>query len=148
MGPDDLFWIASMSKAMTASAVMMLVDEGKIGLDDPVEKYLPEFKGQMVSRVPGSPQPLGPEPAQSKLEPVTHPITIREILCHTSGLAFRSKREPVVLDLLSLKSAVESYAAEPLESQPGETYSYSNEGFNTAGRIVEVVSGMAFESFI
>jgi CubicO group peptidase (beta-lactamase class C family) len=153
MEPDDLFWIASMSKAMTASAVMMLVDEGKIGLDDPVEKYLPEFKGQMVSRVPGPPQASAPEPAKksalpSKLEPTTHPITVREVLSHTSGLGFRSKREPGVLDLLPLKSAVESYAAEPLEFQPGETYSYSNEGINTAGRIVEVVSGMAFERFI
>ncbi len=153
MEPGDLFWIASMSKAMTASAVMMLVDEGKIKLDDPVEKYLPEFKSEMVSRVPDSSQPSTPEPAKensspARLEPSAHPITIREILSHTSGLTFRSKREPGALDLLPLKTAVESYAAEPLESQPGEKYSYSNEGFNIAGRIVEVVSGMSFEDFL
>lgn len=153
MQPDDLFWIASMSKAMTASAVLMLVDEGKIKLDDPVEKYLPEFKGQMVSRVPISPLLATPGQAKEdapppKLEPAAHPITIREILCHTSGLLFRSRREPGALDLLSLKSAVESYATEPLESQPGESYSYSNEGFNIAGRIVEIVSGISFENFL
>lgn len=157
MRPDDVFWIASMSKAMTASAVMMLVDEGRIRLDDPMEKYLPEFKGQMVSilsRPAGTSSqraaaaPDGKENPAGGLESPRHPITIRELLCHTSGLPFSSKREPGALDLLPLESAVESYAAEPLASQPGERYSYSNEGFNTAGRIVERVSGMPFDVFL
>lgn len=152
MKPNNIFWIASMSKAMTACAVMMLVDEGKINLDDPIEKYLPEFKGQMVSLVPDS-SPTEAKPAKEerdavKLEPLASPITIRELLSHTSGLAFRSKREPGALDLLPLKESVESYAAEPLLFQPGSKYSYSNEGFNTAGRIVEVVSGMPFNVFL
>jgi len=151
---DDIFWIASMSKAITASAVMMLVDEGKVRLDDPVEKYLPEFEGQKVAVIPeGAPASSGPEAsakesAPLKLEAAVHPITVREILSHTAGLSFSSKREPGALDLLPLKSAVESYAAEPLSLQPGRGYSYSNEGFNTAGRIVEVVSGMPFEVFL
>ncbi len=155
MRSDDMFWIASMSKAMTAAAVMMLVDEGKISLDDPVQMYLPEFKGQMVSAAPDADPAFAasapPGPAQKapvKLEPLQHPITIREILSHTSGLSFSSKRESGALDLLPLKTAVESYAAEPLQSQPGEKYSYSNEGVNTAGRIVEVVSGMPYEDFL
>lgn len=147
MATDDLFWIASMSKAMTVSALMMLVDEGKVGIDDPVEKYLLEFKGQEVSPGYDPSQPATSKPAKV-LEPPSHPITIREILSHTAGLPFRSKREPGALDLLPLKSAVESYAAEPLASQPGTKYSYSNEGINTAGRIVEVVSGMPFEDFL
>jgi CubicO group peptidase (beta-lactamase class C family)/rhamnogalacturonyl hydrolase YesR len=155
MKVDDLFWIASMSKAMTASAVMMLEDEGKLSLDDPVEKYLPEFKSQMVSIAPDSSaiQTAGTQAAADKntapkLEPSKHPITIREILSHTAGLPFSSKRETGALDLLPLKTAVESYAAEPLQSQPGTKYSYSNEGINTAGRIVEVVSGMPYEEFM
>lgn len=152
MKPNDVFWIASMSKAMTACAVMMLVDERKINLDDPIEKYLPEFKGQMVSRVSDSlatdTKPAKEGSGAVKLEPLASPITIRELLSHTSGLAFSSKREPGALDLLPLKSAVESYAAEPLLSHPASKYSYSNEGFNTAGRIVEVVSGMPFEVFL
>ncbi len=115
MAPNDLFWIASMSKAITASAVMMLVDEGKIRLDDPVEKYLPAFKGQLVESVSDSPQnsttPPAPPGQPAKHEPLLHPITVREILCHTSGLRFRSNREPGALDLLPLKSAVDSYAA-------------------------------------
>ena len=158
MQPNDMFWIASMSKAMTASAVMMLVDEGKISLDDPVEKYLPEFHGQKVSRDADTPDNSAPdatrEPRQntnapSRLEPPKHPITIREILSHTAGLPFSSRLEAGAgLDLRPLKTRVSSYAAEPLQSQPGEEYSYSNEGFNTAGRIVEVVSGMAFQDFL
>ncbi len=157
MREDDIFWIASMSKAMTAAAVMMLVDEGKISLNDPVEKYLPEFRGQIVSRVPNpdsaAPLPSTSNPAANvsaapQLEPLKGPITIRELLSHTAGLPFSSKREKPALDLLPLNEAVASYAAEPLQSQPGEKYSYSNEGINTAGRIVEVVSGMTFEDFI
>jgi len=158
MEPNDMFWIASMSKAMTASAVMMLVDEGKISLDDPVEKYLPVFMGQMVlaaaDATRGSAQAstesdsARKENASAKLETTKHPITIREILSHTSGLPFSSKREVGALDVLPLKMAVMSYAAEPLQSQPGTQYSYSNEGINTAARIVEVVSGMPFEDFM
>jgi CubicO group peptidase (beta-lactamase class C family) len=157
MKPNDIFWIASMSKAMTAAAVMMLVDEGKIRLDDRVEKYLPEFKDQLVSSVSdatsASLQPVESAPAKAKnaapqLELLKHAVTIRELLSHTAGLPFSSKREPGALDLLPLKTAVESYAAEPLQSQPGEKYSYSNEGINTAGRIVEVVSGMPFQDFL
>ena len=157
MRPNTMFWIASMSKAMTAAAVMMLVDEGMISLDDPVEKYLPEFKAQMVSAESVASPPGSRTGASSsdskrgdaeKLEPLKHPITIRELLSHTAGLRFSSKRETPALDLHPLKTAVESYAAEPLESQPGEKYSYSNEGFNIAGRIVEVVSGMPFEEFL
>jgi rhamnogalacturonyl hydrolase YesR len=153
MRADNMFWIASMSKAMTAAAVMMLVDEGKISLDDPVEKYLPEFKAQKVlahadtavaSSTAGSSTPVSDKNAAAALEPLNQPITIRELLSHTAGLPFRSKRETPALDLLPLKTAVESYAAEPLESQPGAKYSYSNEGFNTAGRIVEIVSGFGW----
>ncbi|HUN82645.1 MAG TPA: serine hydrolase domain-containing protein, partial [Phycisphaerae bacterium] len=157
MKDDDIFWIASMSKAMTAAAVMMLVDEGKLSLDDPVEKYLPEFKDQMVlvappaaaaASLPTTSNPGAGVTPLPNLEPVKHPITIRELLSHTAGLPFRSKRETPVLDGLPLKTAVESYAAEPLQSQPGEKYSYSNEGINTAGRIVEIVSDMPYEEFM
>jgi len=157
MKANNMFWIASMSKAITASAVMMLVDETKISLDDPVVKYLPEFKSQMVNLasdqadvsfqqgVPGSVKAAG---AFAKLAPLRQPITIRELLSHTSGLPFTSTHEAAELDLFPLRTAVDSYAAEPLQSQPGGKYSYSNEGFNIAGRIVEVVSGFAFEDFL
>jgi CubicO group peptidase (beta-lactamase class C family) len=152
MPANELFWIASTSKPMTASALMMLVDEGKVSLDDPVEKYLPEFKGQRVGpRHPDAAQKDqgGAEPKQPvQLVAASHPIRVREILSHTSGLPFRSAAQPAALDLLPLKDAVLSYAAEPLLFQPGTDYDYSNEGLNTAARIIEVVSGIPYEQFM
>ena len=140
MKPDALFWIASQSKAMTATAVLMLVDEGKIALDDPVEKYLPEFRGQMVIVEKDNEHELLRKPA--------HPITIREVLSHMSGLPFKSAIEEPTLDSLPLAAAVRSYAMTPLQSEPGTHYSYANAGINTAARILEVVSGMRCEDFM
>ena len=140
MRPDALFWIASQSKSMTAAALMMLVDEGKVNVEDPVEKYLPEFKGQMLAVERNSDHVLLRRPA--------HPIKVREILSHTSGLPFKSPMEEPTLDQLRLRDAVRSYAITPLEFEPGTRYQYSNAGINTAGRIIEVVSGMAYEQFM
>ena len=139
MRTDSLFWIASQSKPMTATALMMLVDEGRVNLDDPVEKYLPEFKGQMVAQEQDSEHVL--------LKRSSHPITVREILSHASGLPFLSAIETRI-DTHPLREAVISYALSPLKSQPGTQFSYSNAGINTAGRIVEVVSGMPYEQFM
>jgi CubicO group peptidase (beta-lactamase class C family) len=77
-----------------------------------------------------------------------HPILVSEILSHTSGLPFKSAAQPKALDLLPLKDAVKSFAAEPLLFQPYTDYSYSNEGLNTAARILEVLSGMPYEQFM
>ena len=140
MTKDALFWIASMSKPITATAFMMLVDEGKVSLDDPVEKYLPEFKGQRV---------LAEQDAeQVRLKAPVHAITIRNILSHTSGLPFKSPIEIPTLDLLPLATRVQSYAMLPLQFEPDSKYQYSNAGINTAGRIIEVVSGMSYERFL
>jgi CubicO group peptidase (beta-lactamase class C family) len=136
MGADTLFWIASQSKPITAALLMMLVDDGKLMLDDPVEKYLPEFKDVMV------------ETPKKELKKPSHPITIREILSHTSGLRFQSEQEKPTLDVISLREAALSYTKMPLSSDPGTKWEYSNAGINTAGRIIEVVSGMPFEDFL
>lgn len=140
MTPDTMFWIASQSKAMTASALMILVDEGKVNVDDPVEKYLPEFHGQMVAVEQDAEHLLLRKPA--------HPITVREVLNHTSGLPFKSPLEMPTLDGLPLSVAVRSYGTVPLKFEPGTKWDYSNAGINTAGRIVEVVSGMSYEDFM
>jgi CubicO group peptidase (beta-lactamase class C family) len=140
MTTDALFWIASQSKSMTATAFMMLVDEGKVHLDDAVEKYLPEFKSVKVAVLD--------ENGRVELRKPKHPITVRQILSHTSGLPFTSPREKPTLDTLTLAEAVRSYAATPLHSEPGTRYAYSNAGINTAGRIIEVVSGMPYEKFM
>ena len=140
MTTDAIFWIASQSKSMTAVAVMMLVDEGKISLDDPVEKYLPEFRGQMVVAEKDDEHTLLRKPV--------HPITVREVLSHMSGLPFKSAIEEPTLDGLPLAAAVRSYAMTPLQTEPGTHYQYSNAGINTAARILEVVSGMKYEDFM
>ncbi len=140
MTADAMFWIASQSKAMTAAAAMMLVDEGKIALDDAVEKYLPEFRGQMVVAEKDGDHALLRKPG--------HPITIREVLSHVSGLPFKSAVEEPTLDGLPLAATVRSYAMTPLATEPGTHYQYSNAGINTAARIVEVVSKMPYENFM
>jgi CubicO group peptidase (beta-lactamase class C family) len=140
MRTDAIFWIASQSKPMTATALMILVDEGKVNVDDPVEKYLPEFKGQWVRAEQDADHELLKRPV--------HPITVRNILTHTSGLPFSSPVEEPTLDVLPLAARVRSYAMLPLEFEPDSKYSYSNAGLNTAGRIIEVVSGMPYALFM
>ena len=140
MQPDSLFWIASQSKPMTATALMMIVDEGKVRLDDPVAKYLPEFNGQWLAVERDSNHVLLRRPK--------HPITVREILSHTSGMPFKSAMEEPTLDLLPLRDAVRSHAMTPLEFEPGSKYQYSNAGINTAGRLIEVVSGIDYAEFM
>ena len=139
MKADAMFWIASQNKPITSTALMMLVDEGKIKLDDPVEKYLPEFRGQMRVAEKGGDFLMLKKPA--------HPITVREILSHTSGLVGRSPLEDK-LDSLSLRDGVLTYGLSPLQFEPGTKYEYCNPGINTAGRLIEVLSGMHYEEFL
>ena len=138
--PDTLFWIASQTKPFTATALMMLVDEGKVNVDDPVEKYLPNFRGQMRMTSRGTEYALLTRPV--------HPITIRNLLTHTSGLPYSSALEGTALDALPLAVAVGSYAMTPLNFEPDSLYSYANAGLNTVGRIVEVVSGQPYADFL
>ena len=140
MRTDSLFWIASQSKPITATALMMLVDEGKVNVDDPVEKYLPEFRGQMVVAEKDDQHVL--------LKKTAHPITVRNVLSHTSGLPFSSALEVPTLDRLPLADRVRSYAMTPLDFEPDTKYRYSNAGINTAARIIEVVSGKPFEEYL
>ena len=136
MRPDSLFWIASMTKPITATAVLMLQDAGKLSIEDPVEKYLPEFKDQwMIAEKRGDGMSLARPP---------RPVTIRDLLTHTSGLG---DVQPPRYDC-SLAELVMAYARQPLNFPPGSQWSYSNSGMNTLGRIVEVVSGEKFENFL
>lgn len=140
MQKDSLFWIASQSKSVTAAALMMLVDEGKVKLDDPVRKYLPEFAGVLVE--PGQKNDHSPPHRPS------HPITIREILSHTSGLRFLNAKDKMVIDSAPLAESVQHDLLEPLLFEPGSGYKYSNEGIDAAGLIIQVVSGMPYETFL
>ncbi|HEY0456827.1 MAG TPA: serine hydrolase domain-containing protein [Verrucomicrobiae bacterium] len=140
MRKDAMFWIASQSKPMTTTAFMMLVDESKLALDDPVEKYLPEFKGQMLIAEKDATHVVLRKPARR--------VTLRDLLSHMSGMPFKSQVEEPTLDGLPLAAAVRSYAMTPLEAEPGTHYQYSNAGINTAARVIEVVSRMPYEEFM
>ena len=136
MKKDDLFWIASMTKPMTAICVLLLQEEGKLSIDDPVEKHLPEFKNQWMIE----------QKEANKLTLIRpkRPVTVRDLLMHTGGLGdVKSPRVTSTLAELAM-----GYAREALQFEPGSQWRYSNPGINTLGRIVEVVSGKDFASFI
>lgn len=140
MRADNVFWIASMSKPITGAALMILVDEGKVKIDDPVEKYLPEFKDIWLAAEKDKDHVLLKRP--------TTKITIKHCLSHTSGMPFGSSVEYPTREVLPLALSVRSYTITPLNNEPGTKYEYSNAGINTAGRIIEVVSGMPYEEFL
>ncbi|WP_050030161.1 serine hydrolase domain-containing protein [Verrucomicrobium sp. BvORR034] len=140
MTEDAMFWIASMTKPMTAMGVMMLVEEGKVEVDAPVAKYLPEFKGQMLVAEKSADKVVLKKPAR--------PITVKDLFTHTSGLVGKSPLEDQALDALSLREAVFTYAISPLQFEPGSKWQYCNPGINTLGRIIEVVSGQPYAEFM
>ena len=135
MRTDSIFQIMSMTKPMTAVALMMLVEEGKVVLSDPVERYLPEFATQP-----------GPAGAPHRA------ITLYQILTHTSGMEGDPpalRRPEIQYEMtLPLEDAVKFFATVPLRSQPGTQWNYSNMGIATIGRVVEAVSGMPYEKFM
>lgn len=136
MKTDDLFWIASMTKPITAVAVLMLQDESKLNVEDPVEKYLPEFKKLWM---------IKEQSADSRhLIPAPRPITIHDLLTHTSGLGDVSSPR---FDA-SLAELVMAYSQQPLKFHPGSKWEYCNSGINTLGRLVEVVSGLSYSEFV
>ena len=145
MRPNAVFRIASMTKPMTALAIMILADDGKLSVDDPVEKHLPEFKGQMIV------DSRGKEAGTITLKKPSRPITLRDLLTHTSGLP--GGFPDGIADLyfkrqLTLGEAVAISSQRPLDFEPGTKWSYCNAGIDTLGRVVEVVSGETFELFL
>ena len=128
MQPDTVFWIASMTKPITAAAVLMLQDEGKLNVHDPVSKYLPEFASLKT--------PSG-QPAN---------LTLIQILTHTSGLG--EAGGPAAREAKTLADLVPLWLAAPMQFEPGSRWSYCQSGINAAGRVVEVVSGMSFDAFL
>ncbi len=136
MRADDLFWIASMTKPLTATCVLMLQDEGKLSVEDPVEKHLPEFKGQWMVATRGKDSLALKRPAR--------PITLHDLLTHTSGIGNVDSPRPNC----SLAELVMAYAQQPLQFEPGSKWAYSTAGINVLGRVVEVVSGRPFAEFL
>jgi CubicO group peptidase (beta-lactamase class C family) len=154
MNPDSIFWIASMTKPVTSVAAMMLVEEGKLDLDAAVAQYLPELKNMQVGVE-------ATDPATGKvsiaLEPPKRPMTVRDLLRHTSGLVYppqyvdapinRFYRKAVFERDKTLADFVASLADLPLAHQPGEVWEYSW-GVDVLARVVEVASGQSFDQFL
>lgn len=153
---DDIFRIASMSKAVTSTAVMMLWEEGLFRLDDPISKYIPEFKNPQVLKS------YNYESGSYTTEAAKSEITIRQLLNHTSGIGYgeidgdeRFKliyRKAGITDLYSSKDisigeSIKKLAKLPLHHHPGEAYVYS-EGLDVLGYFIEVISGMTFADFL
>ena len=136
MRADAIFRIKSMTKPMTGVAVMMLVEEGRLALVDPVEKYLPEFHGQKVKK----PCPAGS--AETNCLGNTRPITVFDVMTHTSGI------QEAPAGSRTLAESVAASAKLPLEFEPGSALRYRTAGINAAGRIVEAIARMPYERFM
>ena len=136
MPADAMFWIASMTKPMAAVCVLQLQESGKLSIDDPVQKHLPEFAGQWMVESRAKGKLILKKPARA--------ITIRDLLTHTSGLPNTNSPRPES----TLAELVMSYSKTPLQFEPGSRWSYSNAGINVLGRIVEVASGTPFADFL
>jgi CubicO group peptidase (beta-lactamase class C family) len=128
MREDTVFWIASMTKPLTGAAILLLQDEGKLRLEDPVAKHLPEFAALRT--------PAG-RPAN---------LTIAQVLTHTSGLA--EAPGPAAEAARTLADLVPAWLAAPMQYEPGARWKYTQSGINVAGRIVERISGLSFDEFL
>lgn len=153
---DDIFRIASQSKAITSTAVMMLWEEGKFRLDDPISKYIPEFKNPQVLNT------FSYSDTTYTTKPASREITVRHLLSHTSGIGYGEidgderfsliYKKAGITDLfttekVTIGESVRKLAKLPLHHNPGEGYTYS-EGLDVLGYFIEVVSGMPFDLFL
>ena len=141
MRRDTIFQIQSMTKPVTALAAMILLEEGLLRLNDPVEMYLPEFRGQTLARS------AGVDEQTAEQQPV-RPITIRDLLTHTSGMPHGHHAYATAPAARTLEEVVASNARQPLVSEPGTTFLYSSLAMETLGRLIEVVSGRRYEQFL
>ncbi len=128
MQPDSIFWIASMTKPVTAVAILMLQEEGKLSVDDPIATYLPEL-GTLTA-------PTG-KPAQ---------LTLRHLLTHTSGMPEATREQ--YKTARTLADVIPFYSNRSVAFEPGTKWQYCQSGINSLGRIVEVVSGLSFPEFL
>ncbi len=137
MRADSIFQIRSMTKPITAVGIMILLEEGRLLLSDPVEKYVPEFRDQLVvNKREGEKGITTKKPSR--------PITIMDLLTHTSGMP----EDPPLKPHKTLAEHVALLPQEPFEFEPGTRVLYSDAGFETLGRIIEVASGQPYEKFL
>jgi CubicO group peptidase (beta-lactamase class C family) len=164
IGPDSLFRIYSMTKPITGMAAMLLIDEGKLGLDQPLSEILPKFARMLVQ--------VTPDGSITDLKPARTPITIRHLVTHTAGLGYSIMQKGPIKQAMedaglisgrigripipgfdrgkpvgSLEAFADGMAQMPLVYEPGTQWSYSV-GLDLMGRVIEVVSGMTFDEFL
>jgi CubicO group peptidase (beta-lactamase class C family) len=165
MRKDAIFRMASMSKPVTGVAILMLMEEGKLRLTDPVSRFIPEFKNPKVAMLknaegagrgaappaPGQPPP----PPEIYTIPAERELTIRDLMTHTNGLETGGpgSREGGRISPRSTSSNLAAYVptlgAVPLDFQPGSKWQYSAlAGIETLGRIIEIASGLTFDQFL
>jgi CubicO group peptidase (beta-lactamase class C family) len=153
---DDIFRIASMSKAITATAAMMLYEEGKFALDDPISKWIPEFKNPQVLHT------FSWKDTSYTTIPAKSEITVRQLFSHTSGLSYgiisgderfsALNAKAGIVDLYTTKAVsvaenIKKLAKQPLVHQPGEKYTYAL-GLDVLGYLIEIWSGQSFDQFL
>lgn len=153
MRMDTIHRIYSMTKPITSVALMMLYEEGRFQLNDPVAKYLPEFSKMQVAIEEKDPQTGKPV---MKTVPARRPITVRDLMRHTAGLTYgvfgdtlvdREYRKARILGQLNLAEFVRDLAAIPLQYEPGTRWHYSV-AVDVQGRLIEVLSGKPFDLFL
>jgi CubicO group peptidase (beta-lactamase class C family) len=148
---DSIFRIYSMTKPVVGVAILLLMEEGKVRLNDPVSKFIPEYKGMKVAVAqqaqPGATPQYYPVPASRE-------IIIQDLLTHVSGLGSGDASRPQLpkieeLGTQTLAAIIPRFAASQLDFQPGSKWGYSGlAAFDTLGRVVEVVSGQSFDQFL
>ncbi len=153
---EAIFRIASQTKAITATAVMMLWEEGKFRLDDPISKYIPAFKNTGILDI------FNEKDSTFTTKPTDKPITIRHLLTHTSGIGYgmidsdpRFRKiyakagivDAFTTQKITLKENITKLASMPLHQNPGEKFVYS-EGLDVLGYLVEIISGMPFDKYL
>jgi CubicO group peptidase (beta-lactamase class C family) len=158
---DDIFRIASMTKAITSIAVLKLWEDGKINLDDPIEKYIPEFKDTKILET------FNEKDSSYSSKPSTKKITIRQLLTHTSGVGydfidgnpsikaiFHKKKQSFMKngvmcfcdEDVTIGEAIRNLAEVPLHHEPGEKFTYSM-GLDVLGYMIEIVTGKKLDVF-
>ena len=165
MPKDGIFRLASMSKPITAVAVMMMIEEGKIRLNDPVSRFIPEFKAMKVAVPKGGVEPppapaggrgsRGGPPVEVDLVPANRDITVRDLLTHGSGLmsgGLGNRQAGASMNRAendTLATYTPKLGAVALDFQPGTLWRYSGlAGFDVLSRIVEIASGQTFDRFL
>ena len=154
MSTDNIFRLASMTKPITSTAIMQLVEQGKIALDDPVSKYIPEFSDMEVL------DEVNEEDSSYTSVPADRDVTIHHLLTHTSGIAYAvfhptaaivypqfDVTEAWTTDAITLENNIPKLGAAPLMHQPGEAWTYGT-SIDVLGYIVEVASGMPFNTYL